>query len=91
MSDQELSPTHVLFSLIGAALHLVIGVFVFASTLVAPLYAVVALGTVWLVAALWAWRRWRRSMFAPLLASIAVAVLWIGVLTCGEAVLDWTA
>jgi hypothetical protein len=30
-------------------------------------------------------------MFAPLLASIAVAVLWIAVLSFGDAVLDWTA
>ena len=81
--------THVVFALVGAALHLVIGVLVFASSLVAPLWAVVALGTVWLVAAVWSWRRWRSSMFAPLVAAVVVAAVWIGALSAGAAWLDW--
>lgn len=38
--SDEISQTHLLFALTGAALMLTIGVFVFASTLIAPVWAV---------------------------------------------------
>ena len=90
-SHEAPSPNHLLFALIGGALHLVVGLMVFASTLVVPLWAVVALGTVWLVAAVWSVRSWRRSQFAPLLAAVATSVVWILTLTLGERLLDWNA
>ena len=35
----EISPTHLLFALIGLALMGMVGIFVFASTLIAPVWA----------------------------------------------------
>lgn len=90
-SSSEISPTHLLFALIGLALMVVVGLFVFASTLIAPLWAVAVMGAMWLAAGLWAWRRWRDSMFAPLIAAIGVGVLWIVIVNLGDAVLGWTA
>jgi hypothetical protein len=87
----DISPTHLLFALIGLALLGVVGIFVFASTLIAPVWAVVAMGAVWLAASGWAWVRWRRSMFAPLLAAIAVGVVWIVAVNLGDVFLDWNA
>jgi hypothetical protein len=87
----EISQTHLLFALIGAAMMVVIGVFVFASTLIAPPWAVAAMGVVWLAAAIWSATTWRRSMFAPLLAALSVGVMWIVVVNLGDALLGWTA
>jgi uncharacterized membrane protein HdeD (DUF308 family) len=87
----ELSPTHLLFVLIGAGLMVVVGLFVFASVLIAPLWAVTLMGAVWLAAGVWALRRWRRSMFSPLLASLIVGLVWIVVINVGDAVFDWSA
>jgi hypothetical protein len=90
-APDELSLTHLLFALIGLGLMAFVGVFVFASTLIAPFWAVAAMGLVWLVGAVWAWTRWRRSMFAPLLAAVGVGVVWIVVVNLGDALLGWTA
>ena len=87
----EISQTHLLFALIGAALMVFIGVFVFASTLIAPIWAVAVMGVVWLAGVVWSWLRWRRSMFAPLLAAVGVGGLWIVVVNLGDALLGWTA
>ncbi len=87
----EISPTHLLFALIGLGLMGMVGIFVFASTLIAPVWAVVVMGAVWLAAAAWSWARWRQSMFAPLLAAIAVGALWIVAVNLGDALLDWNA
>ena len=89
--SDELTPTHLLFALIGLGRMLMVGVFVLASTLIAPTWAVALMGAVWVVAAVWAGRRWRQSMFAPLLASLGVGVLWIVVVNVGSAVFDWNA
>lgn len=90
-ASSDISPTHLLFALIGLALMAVVGLFVFVSTLIAPVWAVTVMGTIWLGAGLWAWRSWRRSMFAPLLAAVAVGVVWILVVNLGDALLGWTA
>jgi hypothetical protein len=87
----EITPIHLLFALIGLALMLFVGVFVFASTLIAPWWAVLAMGVAWVGAAGWAWSRWRTSKFAPLLAAVAVAVVWIVVVTLGDEMLGWAA
>jgi hypothetical protein len=91
MTDPELTPTHLLFALIGLALHLVMGVFVVASGLVAPPWGVAVLVAVWLAAAAWAGIRWRRSMFAPLTAAVGTAAFWILFVGAGDAFLGWTA
>ena len=90
-SPADISPTHLLFALIGLALLGMVGIFVFASTLIAPDWAVVVMGAIWLAAAVWAWLRWRQSMFAPLLAASAVGVVWIVAVNLGDALLDWNA
>ena len=87
----EISPTHLLFALIGLALMGMVGIFVFASTLIAPVWAVVVMGAIWLTAAAWSWTRWRHSMFAPLLAAVAVGILWIVIVNLGDVLLGWTA
>jgi hypothetical protein len=87
----EISPTHLLFALIGLALMGMVGIFVFASTLIAPVWAVVVMGAFWLAGAVWAWLRWRRSMFAPLLAAVVVGAVWIVVVNLGDVFLGWTA
>lgn len=88
---KELTPVHLLFALIGAALHLVIGFFVAASGLVAPAWGVAVLVVAWLAGAVVAVMRWRRSMFLPLLVACGTAAFWIGFLTFGDVVLGWTA
>ena len=87
----EISPTHLLFALIGLGLMGMVGIFVFASTLIAPVWAVVVMGVVWLAAAVWAWSQWRRSMFAPLVAAVGVGAVWILAVNLGDAFLGWTA
>lgn len=88
---EELSSTHLLFALIGLGLMAVVGVFVFASTLVAPIWAVVVMALVWAAAGMWALTTWRRSMFTPLIASVVAGVVWIVVVNVGAAVFDWSA
>ncbi len=90
-SPDTISQTHLLFALIGFALMIFVGLFVLASTLIAPLWAVALMGVVWVAAAVWSWIRWRRSMFAPLLAATGVGVLWIAVVNLGDVLLDWNA
>jgi hypothetical protein len=67
-----------------------VGVIVFVSSLVAPVWAVAALGTASLAAALWAWRVWRRWPLAPLVAAIGCGLLWVVVLSLGDALMGWT-
>ncbi|HEX9642696.1 MAG TPA: hypothetical protein VGC11_01695 [Acidimicrobiia bacterium] len=76
--------TRFLVAGIGAALHVLVGVIVFVSSLVAPVWAVAALGTAWLGAALWAWRLWRRWPLAPLVAAIGTGLLWVVVLSLNQ-------
>jgi hypothetical protein len=101
--------TRFLLAGIGAVLQVLVGVVVFVSTLMAPVWAVAALGTAWLAAALWAppprrvlspmttlrcaWRGlrvWRPWPLAPLVAAIGTGLLWVVVLSLGDALLGWT-
>jgi hypothetical protein len=82
--------TRFLLAGIGAVLHVLVGVVVFVSSLVAPVWAVAALGTAWLAAALWAWRMWRSWPLAPLAAATGTGLLWVVVLSLGDALLGWT-
>jgi hypothetical protein len=92
MADaDELTPTHLLFTLIGVASHLVVGVLVAASGLVAPFWGVMVLMVVWLAAAVVTVMKWRERMFIPLLMAIGTAVFWIAFVSFGDAVLGWTA
>ena len=89
--DAELTPRHVLYALVGAALLLVMGVFVLASGLIVPPWGTAVLVAVWLGAVVMALRTWRRKMFAPVMWGVLVGVFWIAFVTFGDLVLGWTA
>lgn len=89
-SNDELSSRHVLYALVGAALLAVMGVFVFASGLVAPLWAVVLLGVFWVYAVVASLRSWRRRMYSPVMWGVAVGIAWVGLISAGGAFLDWS-
>lgn len=77
---------------IAIVLHAVLLVpFTVASGLLAPLYAIIALYLLWLLAAgtLWVVAR-RRPLAAPLVPLVYGALLF-GLITFGEATLGWTA
>jgi hypothetical protein len=86
----ELSSRHLLYALVGAALLLAMGVLVFASGLVAPLWAVAVLGAFWGFAVVASLRTWRRKMLSPVMWGVAVGVAWVGLISIGGAVLDWS-
>jgi hypothetical protein len=72
-------------------LHLVVGVFVLGSGLIAPAWAAVLLTVVWV--ALWVpiWR-WRRlHPFRVMLLPFVMAAIWWATISAGERWLGWTA
>jgi len=81
-----------LLSFGGLALHLIVGVFPFsASGLLAPLWAVIVLGLVWLAGLVIAIRLVRsRPRLVPLVPLVAL-VFWAGLMLVGDLLLDWTA
>lgn len=76
---------------IGVAAHLCVLVFYVSSGLVAPGWAVAALLVVWLVLLGVAVRLLRTRPALTLLVPIAAAVIWLAVISAGEAWLGWTA
>lgn len=74
----------------GALMHLIVGVFVFSSGLIAPVWAVAALVLLWLAAAVVLWRVRRRPIVA-LLVPLVTAALWWAAVTAGDAWLGWGA
>lgn len=74
----------------GALMHLIVGVFVFSSGLIAPAWAVAGLVLLWLVAAVALWRVRRRPIVA-LLVPLVTAGLWWAAVTAGDVWLGWTA
>ena len=75
---------------IGLALQAVAAVFVAASGLLMPLWAVVALWLVWL-AGLAVQLRHRHRPIVVIAAPVVVAALWVLTGTLGETFLGWTA
>lgn len=77
--------------LVASLLQLVVGFFTLSSGLVAPLWAVVLLGVLWVagVVALVRVAR-RRPLVTPAVPVVNGAVWWL-VLTLGERLLGWTA
>lgn len=74
----------------GALMHLIVGVFVFLSGLIAPAWAVAGLVLLWLVAAIALWRVRRRPIVA-LLVPLVTAGLWWAAVTAGDVWLGWSA
>jgi hypothetical protein len=88
---ERISGLHRAYVVLGALFHLAAAMLVAVSSLVAPAWGVLVLWAVWGIAAWWAWRRWRTSMFAPLIAAGATAVFWVAFINFGDLVLGWTA
>lgn len=85
---------HRLASLIavvfGSLMHVVVGVFVLSSGLVAPAWAAAILSILW-VAAAWLLWRWRTTPIRALLVPVGMAAIWWATVTAGDAWLGWTA
>ena len=78
--DHDPESYRLLFRLVGVAFLLLVGVLIAASSLVLATGWTVALGVLWLGAALVAWRDAARP-WLPLLVATLLAVVWIAVLT----------
>ena len=74
----------------GCLLHVLVGVFVFSSGLVAPSWAVAVLVVLWFVAAALLWI-WRRDAVRSLLVPVAMGAIWYLGISAGGAWLGWTA
>lgn len=74
----------------GCIMHVVVGVFVFSSGLVAPGWAVAVLVVVWFVAASLLWQ-WRRRPVHALLVPVVTGAIWFLAISAGGAWLGWTA
>ena len=85
------TPSGLMIGLVGFALHVVVGVFIFFSTLVAPPWAVAALLVVWLVALYVGGRRWQARPWMAIVLPLGMFVVWMLVLWLGDVFLGWTA
>jgi hypothetical protein len=84
----QMSPVHLLFALIGAALYVVAGFLMAASLIVVPVWVVAILFAVWVAAGWSAWRRWRRHQFALLGAGLISLGAWVALVGVGDSALD---
>ncbi len=91
MTANELSPRHVLYALVGAALLAAMGFLTLASGLIVPPWGTAVLVAAWLGAVVMAVRTWRRQMFAPVISGVGFAVFWVVFVIAGEAIFGWTA
>ena len=89
--DRELTPRHLLYSLVGWGLQAAFGILAVASGLVAPPYGVMIIMAVWLATAVYSVLRWRRTPLIPLGMGLLAGVLIVSIIAFGGAVLDWNA
>ena len=87
----ELTPRHLLYSLVGWGLQAMFGVLAFASGLVAPPGGVAVIVAVWVVTAIYSIAGWRRSSWIPLRMGLLSGVLIVAIIAFGGAVLGWNA
>lgn len=84
MSDEHNPEAYrLLFGIVGAALLVVVGVFIVASALVAPAWVVAVLGVLWIVGAWVSLVTWKQRIWVPVVAGTVLALLWIALLTVG--------
>jgi hypothetical protein len=76
--------------IVALGLHLIVGFFVLASGLVAPLPAVLLLVAIWVVLAVVGFRNRRRPLVA-LMMPVAAAAAWFVVVQGGSMLFGWTA
>ena len=87
----QISPRHLLYSLVGWGLQAVFGVLAFSSGLVAPPAGVAVIVAVWILTAAYSIARWKRSAMVPLGMGLLAGVLIVGIIAFGGAFLDWNA
>ena len=75
---------------IAAILQAAVGFMYLPSVLMAPLYAVVLLWALWIAATV-VLVRFRHRGPLLLVVPVAAALLWVGIMSFGDAVLGWTA
>ena len=88
--EKKISAGEWALLVVALALHLVAGVFVLASGLVAPLPAVILLVAIWTVLAVVGFRNRRRPLVA-LMMPVAAAAAWFVVVQGGSMLFGWTA
>ena len=75
---------------VAAILHAAVGFMYLASGLMAPLYGIAILWAIWIACAVvLVWHRKRGPIL--LVVPVAAGLLWFGIMSFGDAVLDWTA
>lgn len=87
----EISPRHLLYTLVGWGLQLLFGVLAVASGLVAPPGGVAVIITVWGMTAVYSIAGWRRTPWIPLGMGMLSGVLVVAIISFGGAVLGWNA
>lgn len=90
-ATDQISPRHLLYSLVGWGLQAVFGVLAFASGLVAPPAGVAVIVGVWILTAGYSIARWKRTPMIPLGMGLLAGVLIVGIIAFGGAFLDWNA
>ena len=90
-TSRELTPRHVLYTLVGWGLQAVFGVLAFASGLVAPPGGVAVIVAVWAITAVYSIAGWRRTPWIPLGMGLLSGVLIVAIIAFGGAVLGWNA
>ncbi len=90
-AKESISPVALVLGLVALALQLVVGYFVLASGLVAPLWAVLTLVLVWVVALIVGWRIWRVHPAVAVAVPVVTALIWLAVIFAGGQFLGWTA
>jgi hypothetical protein len=75
---------------VGFILEFGVGILILVSGLIMPIWAVIALGVVWLVGLIVA-IRWRTKAAVVLAVPLAMIAIWVATAWVGDALLDWTA
>lgn len=77
MTSPERSAHLTMYGMVGVAMHVVVGILVFASAAIVPTAWTVILVGLWLAGAALGRALWRRTVWIPLLASLVVAAAWM--------------
>jgi hypothetical protein len=67
----------MMYGMVGVAMHIVVGILVFASVAIVPGGWAVALIGLWLAGAVLGGALWKRTIWVPLVASIVLAATWM--------------
>ena len=84
-------PWQMVLATVAVVLHLFALWLVTVSGLLAPLWAILALGAVWFAACLPLWRGLRARSPWAVAVPLGVLVVWTLVMVAGDVLLGWTA